>query len=222
MQNMVELNLNMYDNGVKNLEKVEYEVVQLEQKNSELTPQLEQNKSQVNTEKDKIDQALEELQVKENKVNEKRASVDKQKNDIENDKQNIELELQKVEPIVKDTLAKVRKIEDRVFADLFNQNTANQKMVDLMEQFLEVYKIKNPRITYEVETKVERGVKVNVRSIHRTVKNLSKQVKFKDEMLEFNFADLKYQPDVFEQVTPKFKEMLKDDIARISPALLSI
>jgi len=123
---------------------------------------------------------------------------------------------------VKDTLAKVRKIEDRVFADLFNQNTANQKMVDLMEQFLEVYKIKNPRITYEVETKVERGVKVNVRSIHRTVKNLSKQVKFKDEMLEFNFADLKYQPDVFEQVTPKFKEMLKDDIARISPALLSI
>jgi len=91
-----------------------------------------------------------------------------------------------------------------------------------MEQFLEVYKIKNPRITYEVETKVERGVKVNVRSIHRTVKNLSKQVKFKDEMLEFNFSDLKYQPDVFEQVTPKFKEMLKDDIARISPALLSI
>lgn len=42
-----------------------------------------------------------------------------------------------------------------------------------------------------METKVERGVKVNVRSIHRTVKNLAKQVKFKDEMLEFNFPDLK-------------------------------
>lgn len=121
--------------------------MQLEQKNAELTPQLEQNRSQVNSEKDKIDQATEELQIKENKVNEKKQSVDRQTNDIESDKQNIELELQKVEPIVKDTLAKIRKIEDRVFADVFNQNTANQKMVDLMEQFLEIYKIKNPRIT---------------------------------------------------------------------------
>lgn len=146
MSEMVITNLAMYENGLKNLEKVEQEVTQLESKNAELTPQLELNKSQVNSEKEKIDQALEELQIKENKVNDKKSAVDKQKNEIESDKQNIEMELQKVEPIVKDTQAKIRKIEDRVFTELFNQNTANQKMVDLMEQFLEIYKIKNPRI----------------------------------------------------------------------------
>lgn len=146
MSEMVITNLAMYENGLKNLEKVEQEVTQLESKNAELTPQLELNKSQVNSEKEKIDQALEELQIKENKVNDKKSAVDKQKNEIERDKQNIEMELQKVEPIVKDTQAKIRKIEDRVFTELFNQNTANQKMVDLMEQFLEIYKIKNPRI----------------------------------------------------------------------------
>ena len=146
MSDMVITNLAMYENGLKNLEKVEQEVTQLESKNAELTPQLELNKSQVNSEKEKIDQALEELQIKENKVNDKKSAVDKQKNEIESDKQNIEMELQKVEPIVKDTQAKIRKIEDRVFTELFNQNTANQKMVDLMEQFLEIYKIKNPRI----------------------------------------------------------------------------
>lgn len=76
---MVAVNLNMYENGLKNLEKVEYEVVQLETKNAELTPQLEQNKSQVNSEKEKIDQALEELQLKENKVNEKNQQLTNKK-----------------------------------------------------------------------------------------------------------------------------------------------
>lgn len=41
-------------------------------------------------------------------------------------------------------------------------------------------------------------------------------------MIEFNFSDLKYQQEVFEQNTNKFKEFVKDEISKINPALLAI
>lgn len=41
-------------------------------------------------------------------------------------------------------------------------------------------------------------------------------------MAEFNFADLKQQREVFEINTPKFKEFVKDEIAKINPALMAI
>lgn len=41
-------------------------------------------------------------------------------------------------------------------------------------------------------------------------------------MAEFNFADLKQQSEVFEINTPKFKEFVKDEIAKINPALMAI
>jgi predicted nucleic acid-binding Zn-ribbon protein len=109
-------------------------------------PELDKIKSSLAVERDKVEQALEELQTKQNKVNEKKAIIDKHKSEIETDNQQIENKLLKVDPIVKDAVAKVKKIDDKVYNELFNQNTPSQKMIDVLEIFLEIYKIKNPRI----------------------------------------------------------------------------
>lgn len=109
-------------------------------------PELDKIKSSLAVERDKVEQALEELQTKQNKVNEKKAIIDKHKSEIETDNQHIENKLLKVDPIVKDAVAKVKKIDDKVYNELFNQNTPSQKMIDVLEIFLEIYKIKNPRI----------------------------------------------------------------------------
>jgi predicted nucleic acid-binding Zn-ribbon protein len=109
-------------------------------------PELDKIKSSLAVERDKVEQALEELQTKQNKVNEKKAIIDKHVSEIETDNQQIENKLLKVDPIVKDAVAKVKKIDDKVYNELFNQNTPSQKMIDVLEIFLEIYKIKNPRI----------------------------------------------------------------------------
>lgn len=109
-------------------------------------PELDKIKSSLAVERDKVEQALEELQTKQNKVNEKKAIIDKHKSEIETDNQHIENKFLKVDPIFKDTVAKVNQIDDKVYNELFNQNTPSRKMIDVLEIFLEIYKIKNPRI----------------------------------------------------------------------------
>jgi len=95
-------------------------------------------------------------------------------------------------------------------------------MFDLLELFLEVWKIKVQKIVWEFDEITEKGVIKKAKSVFKTCKTLSKQCKLKDEMIDFPRNELKYHPEVMQEIIPKFKELNKHELGKISVALTAI
>jgi len=66
---------------------------------------------------------------------------------------------------------------------------------------------------------VEKGLKRKVKSVFKTCKTLHKNSRLKEEMLDFPKQELKFNAEIFQQVTPKFQELNKDDLSKLNVAL---
>lgn len=95
-------------------------------------------------------------------------------------------------------------------------------MFDLLEIFLEIWKINVGKILWEFDEITERGTIKKAKSVFKTCKTLSRQCKLKDEMIDFPRNELKFHPEVMQALIPKFKECDKVELGKISAALTAI
>jgi len=59
---------------------------------------------------------------------------------------NIDNELGRMEPFTKECVVRIRRVDDKQLAELFNNSNPSPKMFDLMEVFLEVWRVKVQKI----------------------------------------------------------------------------
>jgi len=206
--------------SVITLEKSESEVSRLEKQIESSTPVLLQSREIVATEKKKIDQTKEAYAKQERLVNDKKKICQSKTSEINLDTTNIDNEMGKIDPFIKECTVRIRKVDDKQLAELFNNSNPSPKMFDLMEIFLETWKVKVQKIIYEFDDISEKGIKRKVKSVFKTCKNIMRQYKLKDELCDFPKRDLKLNPEIMGVVIPKFKELNKEEIIKTNPALI--
>jgi len=194
----------------------------LEKKIEEENPTLIKTREIVMNEKEQLEEAAEKAEEQGKLLYEKKTIADAKKDEVENEKNQIENEIKKAEPFLNEAYSKIKKVDEKQISELFNYPKPNVKMFDLLELFLEVWKIKVQKIVWEFDEITEKGVIKKAKSVFKTCKTLSKQCKLKDEMIDFPRNELKYHPDVMQEIIPKFKELNKEELGKISVALTAI
>jgi len=100
-------------------------------------------------------------------------------------------------------------------------------MMDLLEIFLQVWDIREQfengkKLVYEMEEIDDNGKKKKQKSFYKTSQRINSSCKLKDKMLDFPKEQLKNYPDIMFKLEEKFKDVIREEMGKLSSALLAI
>lgn len=199
----------------------------LEAKIKEKEPIVKVNAENCKVQQEKIAIEKEAADVQGKQVGVEKAAADVEKAKVEKQAAEIDATVRDAERKLASAFETIKKVDENDIKELFKYKSPSPKMMPLLGIFLEIWDTKEQsengkKLVYEMEEIEENGKKKKQKSVFKTSVRINGSCKLKNEMLEFPKDKLKNFVDVMWRLDEEFKGIDREEMGKISKALLAI